>query len=213
MIARRPFLLAASAALFPAPLAAAIPPGGRLVFRVLRNGAEIGTHSLAFTPVGEVVQVEIAIDLAVRLLGIPVYRYTHRNRERWAGDRLLAIDSETDRNGTPYRVGARADGEGIAVEGSESGRYVAPEDAASTSYWHARFLRTHKIDTQGGRLLTTRIEDLGEETVPVGAANAPARRFRVSGDLTLDIWYDRAGTWSGLLFAGEDGSAIRYVRT
>jgi hypothetical protein len=213
MIGRRPLLLAAPAALFAAPLAAAIPAGGRLAFQVLRNDAGIGTHTLAFTPAGEAVQVEIAIDLAVRILGIPLYRYTHRNSERWAGDRLLAIDSETDRNGTPYRVRAEANGEGIAVEGTESGRYLAPEDAASTSYWHARFLRTRKIDTQGGRLLATTIEDLGEETVPVGTGTAPARRFRIRGDLSLDIWYDRAGTWSGLLFAGEDGSTIRYVRT
>jgi hypothetical protein len=216
MIGRRPFLAGlalAPGALMAAPLAAAIPGSGRLAFRVLRNNSEIGTHRLAFTAEGEAVRVEIAIELAVRALGIPLYRYSHRNTERWTGDRLLSIDSTTDRNGRPYRVVARAMDEGIEVEGTEAGRYVAPGDAASTSYWHARFLRTRKIDTQGGRLLTTTIEDLGEEAIPIGGQEAPARRFRVSGDLMLDIWYDRAGVWAGLLFAGEDGSTIRYVRT
>jgi hypothetical protein len=216
MIGRRPFLAGlalAPGALMATPLAAAIPGSGRLAFRVLRNDSEIGTHTLAFAAEGEAVRVEIAIELAVRVLGIPFYRYSHRNTERWTGERLLLIDSTTDRNGRPYRVVARAVDEGIAVEGTEAGRYVAPGDAASTSYWHARFLRTRKIDTQGGRLLTTTIEDLGEEAIPIGGREAPARRFRVSGDLALDIWYDRAGAWSGLLFAGEDGSTIRYVRT
>ena len=216
MRGRRPFLAGlalAPAALMTAPLAAAIPESGRLAFRVLRNDSEIGTHALAFTAEGEVVRVEIAIELAVRVLGIPFYRYSHRNTERWTGERLLLIDSTTDRNGRPYRVQARAAAEGIAVEGTEAGRYIAPRDAASTSYWHARFLRAQKIDTQGGRLLATTIEDLGEEAIPIGGRDAPARRFRVAGDLRLDIWYDRAGVWSGLLFAGEDGSTIRYVRT
>jgi hypothetical protein len=216
MIGRRPFLAGLALApgvLMAAPLTAAIPGSGRLAFRVLRNDSEIGTHTLAFTAEGEVVRVEIAIELAVRVLGIALYRYSHRNTERWTGERLLLIDSTTDRNGRPYRVQARATREGIEVDGTEGGRYVAPADAASTSYWHARFLRAQKIDTQGGRLLGTTIEELGEEAIPIGGRDTPARRFRVSGDLTLDIWYDRAGVWSGLLFAGEDGSAIRYVRT
>jgi hypothetical protein len=216
MTGRRPFLaglVLAPGALMAAPLTAAIPESGRLTFRVLRNDSDIGTHTLAFTMEGEAVRVEIAIELAVRVLGIPLFRYSHRNTERWTGERLLLIDSSTDRNGRSYRVQARASGEGITVEGTEGGRYVAPGDAASTSYWHARFLRTQKIDTQGGRLLGTTIEDLGEEMIPIGGRSAAARRFRVSGDLTLDIWYDRAGAWSGLLFAGEDGSTIRYVRT
>ncbi|MDW8443702.1 MAG: DUF6134 family protein [Acetobacteraceae bacterium] len=215
MIGRRPLLLALPAfAPFPAiPSWGAVPPGNRLAFRVMRNDAPIGTHVLEFTPQAERVEVRIAIDLAVRFLGLVAYRYRHRNTEVWERDRLLAIDSETDRNGRPYWVRARAVAGAIEVEGSQSGAYRAPRDATSTSYWHARFLRSPVIDTQGGRLLSTRIEPVEEEIVPVGAAMRPARRFRVSGDLTLDIWYDAEGVWSGLLFTGEDGSTIRYVRS
>lgn len=213
-VARRTVLAGLAAVPLAArPIAAAIPPEGRIAFRVLRNDAPIGTHTLDFAAEGEVVRVEIAIELAVRLLGITVFRYSHRNRERWSGDRLVAIDSTTDRNGRPYRVRAAAQADGIAVDGSESGRYLAPLDAVSTSYWHARFLRAVKIDTQGGRLLATTIAEIGEETIPLGGGTAPARRFRVAGDLALDIWYDRAGVWSGLMFAAEDGSTIRYLRT
>lgn len=215
MIGRRSLILALPAlAQLPAGVAlAVVPPGNRLAFRVLRNDSQIGTHVLEFTRDRDRVVVRIAIDLSVRFLGFVAYRYHHRNLEVWNGDRLLSIDSETDRNGRPYWVRARAVAHGIEVEGSDSGAYLAPADTASTSYWHARFLRSQVIDTQGGRLLTTRIEPVAEEFVPVGATTRPARRFRVTGDLALDIWYDADGVWSGLLFRGEDGSTIRYERT
>ncbi|MCS6920391.1 MAG: DUF6134 family protein [Elioraea sp.] len=215
MIGRRS-LVAAFPALVLLPVGpawGAVPPGNRLAFRVTRNDSPIGTHVLDFSRQGDRLEVRIAIDLAVRFLGLVAYRYRHRNTELWERDRLLSIDSETDRNGRPYWVRARAVAGGIEVEGSQSGAYRAPPDATSTSYWHARFLRSRVIDTQGGRLLATRIEPVEEEIVPAGAAMRPARRFRVTGDLSLDIWYDADGVWSGLLFTGEDGSTIRYVRT
>ncbi|WP_291295242.1 DUF6134 family protein [Elioraea sp.] len=213
MLHRRSILLAAPAIVAARGSLAAIPPGDRIAFTVTRNDSQIGTHVLTFTRDGADVRVAIAIDFAVRFIGITAFRYTHRNTEVWRGDRLLAIDATTDNNGTPLAVKARANGAGIAVEGTEAGTYVAPIEAISTSYWHGAFLRGQKIDTQGGRLLTTSLEQLGEETIPVAGRPTPAQRWRIAGDLTLDIWYDRAGAWSALRFPRSDGSVIAYTRT
>lgn len=189
-----------------------IPPGERIVFDVLRNGSPIGTHTLSFRREGDVTQVDVAIDLALRILGITVYRYTHRNTERWQGDRLLSLASTTDRNGTPFQVRARRNGSAIEVESSEAGKYSAPPDLVTTSYWHPGFIRSRKLDTQGGKMLEVKIADRGEETIKALGADVIARRWTIEGDLKLDIWYDRTGAWSKLRFAGEDGSTIEYVR-
>jgi len=82
----------------------------------------------------------------------------------------------------------------------------------STSYWHGAFLRGEKIDTQGGKLLATRLTRVGEEQVPVAGRTVTATRWRIEGDLELDIWYDAAGTWSRLRFERSDGSVILYTR-
>jgi hypothetical protein len=213
MLHRRSLMLAAPALLTGGAVLAAVPPGNRIAFAVTRNDSAIGTHAIDFTRDGGDVRVAIAIDFAVRFLGITAFRYTHRNTELWRGDRLLSIASTTDNNGTPLSVKARANGSGIAVEGTEAGTYLAPIEAISTSYWHGAFLRGQKIDTQGGRLLTTSLRRVGEETVTVAGRPTPATRWRIDGDLALDIWYDGAGTWSGLRFARDDGSVILYTRT
>ena len=139
-----------------------IPPSGRMAFEVLRNGSPIGTHTLRFRRDGEVTEVDIAIDLAVRVLGITVYRYTHRNTERWQGESLLSLTSATDRNGTPLQVRARRNGAAIEVDSSEAGRYAAPPDLVTTSYWHPGFVRSRKLDTQGGRMLQVTITAVPE---------------------------------------------------
>lgn len=213
----RALIAAAMLALAALPMAAAvhagpIPPTGRIVFDVLRNGSPIGTHALTFRRDGDVTEVEVAIDLAVRILGITVYRYTHRNTERWQGEQLLSLASTTNRNGTPFQVQARRNGGVIEVESSEAGRYAAPPDLVTTSYWHPGFIQSRKLDTQGGKMLQVTITDRGEETIKAVGADIVARRWSIAGDLALDIWYDRAGAWSKLRFAAEDGSVIEYVR-
>lgn len=212
MLRRRSLMLAAPALLTGRGSLAAVPAGNRIAFAVTRNDSPIGTHTLSFARDGGDVRVSIAIDFAVRILGITAFRYTHRNTELWRGDRLLSIASTTDNNGTPLSVKARANGSGIEVEGTDSGRYVAPIEAISTSYWHGAFLRGQKIDTQGGKLLTTTLRRIGEETIPVAGQQVAATRWRIDGDLALDIWYDAAGTWSRLRFI-NNGATILYSRT
>lgn len=213
MLHRRTLMLAAPALIASRAGFAAIPPGNRIAFRVTRNDSPIGTHVLEFARDGADVRVSIAIDFAVRFLGVTAFRYTHRNTEVWRGDRLVTINATTDNNGTPLAVKARANGRGIEVEGTQSGAYVAPPEAVSTSYWHGAFLRGEKIDTQGGKLLKTRLTRLGTELVPVAGGSVEATRWRIEGDLELDIWYDAAGAWSGLRFVRSDGSVILYTRT
>jgi hypothetical protein len=55
---------------------------------------------------------------------------------------------------------------------------------------------------------------LGPERI-VGADGAviEASRYALTGDVTLDTWYDAQSLWAGLAFAAEDGSSIRYERT
>ncbi|QXM25300.1 hypothetical protein KO353_03390 [Elioraea tepida] len=213
MLHRRTLMLAAPALITSGASLAAIPPGNRIAFHVTRNDSPIGTHVLDFARDGGDVRVGIAIDFAVRFVGLTAFRYVHRNTEVWRGDKLVSINATTDNNGTRLAVKARANERAIEVEGTESGAYLAPIDAVSTSYWHGAFLRGRKIDTQGGRLLDTRLIRLGEEPIPVAGRTIPATRWRIEGDLELDIWYDAAGAWSRLRFVRSDGSVILYTRT
>lgn len=186
-----------------------MPAGGIVEFDVLRDGSPMGSHRLDFRREGDRLIVEIKIDLEVRFL-LPLYRYTHRSREVWQGGRLVQIDTTTDDDGAAFRVAGRAMGDGFAVE-STAGKFVAPADVMPTSYWNRQMLhRGPLLDTQEGKLITTDIAVLPEESVFAGGRAIAARPYDISGDLTLRAWYDAAGDWVKLRFDVR-GTRVDYV--
>ena len=92
LVPRRHFLAGATASLVAPSVARADGAAAPITFTVLRDSAPIGTHRVSFSRAGSGIAVEIAIDLEVRLLSIPVYRYTHRSSERWEDGRLVSLD-------------------------------------------------------------------------------------------------------------------------
>ncbi len=190
-----------------------VPPSHALAFRLVRHGAAIGTHTLAFRPGDNSLSVAIEVDVALSLGPIPLVRYTHRNTEVWRGGRLVALDAETNRNGTQLYMSARRVEAGLRVEGSGTDPYIAPEDALPTSYWNAQMLRAPMIGTQDGMLVHPRVTEKPIEPVRLASgAETAVRCYSLTGDLVLDLWYDPESHWMGMRFVVADGSVISYER-
>ena len=43
-------------------------------------------------------------------------------------------------------------------------------------------------------------------------AEMPAKRYVLTGDLDVELWYDVSDTWAGMRFSVDDGSVISYER-
>ena len=209
---RRAFLagIAASGALAaggPAWAVALPRPGAReIAFDIQREGVSIGRHEVRFSRAGDLLEVDVDIDIVVNFAFIPVFRYRHRNHEAWRDGRLIALDSETDDDGTAYSVSVRQQAAGLRVSAAE-GVFLAPADILPTSYWNpATIAQTRLLDSQHGRLLQVRPAFLGEEPL----AEAVARRYRLSGDLNLDLWYAK-DEWVKIAFEAR-GAEVSYAR-
>lgn len=206
MLARRALLLAAAAA----PLSARAAPDGGWRFGVQRNGDRIGHHTVRVIPDDGRTLVETHIELEVRLAFVTLYRYRHRNREAWDGDRLVSLSSRTDDNGTLHQVEVQRRGERLLVE-TGSDLVERPGNMVPTSYWRrANLGRTAWLDTQTGKQLALSVETRGRETILAAGRQIQAERFALYGDAELDLWY-QGERWVKLAFAGPDGSAIDYV--
>jgi hypothetical protein len=193
------------------PLRAALPDAKQIAFDVFRDGAPLGHHEIVFRREGDDLHVEIDIRLEVKLLFLPVFQYRHRNQEVWRDGRLVAIDTKTDDDGETFWLRGRASEAGFAVEGS-SGRFLAPADVMPTSYWNPETVeRTRMLDTQRGRLIQVDIAPLGVETIAMADRTVEAKRYKVTGDLTLDLWYTPAGEWAKIAFEAR-GAQVAYAR-
>ncbi len=206
-------LALAGAGLLAAPgwaRATAVPPAGVIPFSVFRPEGRLGHHHVRFRRDGDRTVVDVDIRLQVDLGPVTLFRYTHRNREVWADDRLVSLDATTDDDGTAYRVTGRATGDGFQVEGS-GGSFMAPADIMPSSYWHADTVnRDLLLHTQRGNLQHVETRPAGVETIEAGGRMIAARRYRMTGTLQVDAWYSEANQWVKLAFAAR-GSTIDYV--
>ena len=214
VIGRRGVLLAGACVVArQAAAALPIPPDNALAFRLIRNGSEIGRHTLAFDRQGETLTVHIAVDAKITLLTIPVAHYTHRSVETWQGDTLVGLTGQTNKNGEQGWMNARRTSEGLVVLGSKAARYVAPPQAIGVSYWNKRMLNGPMISLENGELLRPKVAADKTEPVPLATGGTiPADRYNISGPFNVDVWYDRTDTWASLALDISDGSEVHYER-
>ncbi len=211
---RQSLVVASMCAALCVPLAvdARIPADNRLEFKVKRNGQQIGEHVIAFDRSGDALQVEISIDLKVKLAFVTVYNYEHSSKEVWRDGQLVSIRTTTDDNGDEQFVRADRQDSEIVVD-SSSGERAIDTPVLPTSYWHKDMLGAARwLNTQNGEVVSSSIEELGIDTIEVAGETVEAERYRLRGDIDADLWYSQ-GEWVKLQFEAEDGSLIDYVRT
>ncbi|WP_206240199.1 DUF6134 family protein [Novosphingobium terrae] len=215
VIDRRGMLAGAAAlTIVPQTLRAAlqVPLANRLGFDILRSGKKLGTHILTFEPGNGTLTVRVMVELAFKIAGITLYHYRHEAIERWEGERVVALDTQTDDNGTAHRVTARREGNVLMVEADKLARYAAPADALPATHWNRRELDGPWINTQDGKILRPHVAAQGIESIPAaGGATLHARRYALTGDVKLDMFYDDRQGWAGLSFV-KGGAPVRYER-
>jgi Domain of unknown function (DUF6134) len=205
------------ACLVAAAAAAAPPPdplvlyGPEMVFSVWRKGDDIGRHRVFFARTDDGLIVRSVLDLAVKILGITVYRYDYRSTETWRGGKLVALASTIDDNGTTTKVAAHEAAGALDVTGPDGATRIAGAILPST-HWDAQIIHADRVlNTLDGKLDHIALVPQGEETVTTGNGKRKAMHYLWTGDIKAESWYDAAGHWLKLRFPGKDGTPIEYV--
>lgn len=186
-----------------------------LKFDVFLGDRAIGYQRFTLRPAGDALRIETRAQFVVKVLGLKVYEYDHRNTEVWRGNCLQTIESQTNSNGTAYRVQGRAETGAFVVDANAGERRLA--DCVGTfAYWDKRQLlsRTQLLNPQTGEYLPVRVRALGPGTLDVGARRVAVDRYALVGkdlDITLD-YAATTGEWLGLESRIEGDRLLRYRR-
>jgi hypothetical protein len=180
--------------------AAMAQPAGYL-FRVMREGSQIGMHRVSFTRTEGGLTALTDVAIQVRLMGVTVFRYTHRCEENWAGDRLRALTSHQDRNGKVLDMAARAEGAALLVRSNE-GEYRLGQEAAPLSWWDPRRFNRPLFDSASGKPLAAQMARLPQ---PDGSVI-----WRATGEADGEARYGADGRWLSWRTRGDDGSLVVY---
>lgn len=182
-------------------------------FVVLRDGNQIGHHTISFARDGAGVAVDVDVALKVKLAFVTLYSLQHHNREVWRDGKLHTIDTDTVENGKKYTINGRQAADGFRTSVTTDGKTderTLPPTIVPTSYWNpATVHQTALLNSVNGKLLDVKILERGAEPVKIKATLAPARKFSITGELTLDLWYDAGNEVVRLAFENR-GSLIEY---
>ncbi len=195
-----------------------LPPGNRLAFSILREGVTVGSHVVSFARTGAALRVTSEVSIVIRFGPIPVFRYTHHVEETWAlaadGSGVLReASARTDDDGAKHFMRAHATSSGLAVQSDQGGRYTAPPGTLIATHWNRAELDGPMVNPQGGKLLAPQVQI--DPTAPVALADGrsvEARRYVLTGDAKLDLWYDLSAQWAATRFVAQDDSVVLYRR-
>jgi len=207
----------AAALLFGAPAASMnFTPAAKqsLNFTVYRDEAPIGYHKFDFRPRGDKLEVEIDVDLEIKLLFVTAFKFTHVASEVWENGRLLQMESETDDDGDSYKLKLRRLGDRMLVEVNGE-RKLAPGDILPSNLWNRAILTEDKIlHPIVGRVLPLKVMPLGMRDIEIGIRKSIlAEGFRIDGggEFQRELWYSPDGRLVEVGFdAPKDGSRILY---
>jgi hypothetical protein len=185
-----------------------------LNFTVYRDDVPIGYHKFNFRPKGDKLEVEIDVDLEIKLMFVTAFKFTHVASELWENGRLLRMESETDDDGDPYKVLVRRLGEGMVVEVNGE-RKLAPGDILPSNLWNRAILTEDKIlHPIMGRVLPLEVTPLGTRDIELGNdKSVPAEGFKIDAGEVFqrELWYSPDGRLVEVGFdAPIDGSRIMY---
>jgi len=181
------------------------------VYRVIHpTYGEIGTYTNIVDRNGDATDVRSELRVAVRILGITVYRQEARRMEHWRHDRLISFQGVTLTNGNPLEVHGEARADGFAIT-TPSGTVLAPTNVHPSNPWSAMVLNTDMMmSTRTGRLIPVRVSGGEVEPVALGGATMSLHQYDVVSDKHQLVWLDDRGTPMGFRTV-EDGEPIDFV--
>jgi hypothetical protein len=183
---------------------------GAYVFEVTRDGKPIGTQTVTVKQDGDKVTVTTESQIAVKMLGVTVYRMHQVLTETYRGGRLVEVAAETkDPDG--FRKGEIRRDRDNQWSGQIAKEQVKFDcDCETTTLWQLTSLKAPTIiEASQLRTRAISIEDKGTEMLDLPEGKVQARRFAVKGEIEREVWYDSAGNLVAAQQFGSDGSDIR----
>ena len=171
---------------------------------------EIGTFTHAIDRNQEATRIDAHLRIAVTLLGVVAYREESDTTEVMRGNRLVSLQSVTDKDGRHLEVHGEAQGDQFVVN-TTTGSYAGPATMLPSDPWLVK--RTGDeivVSTSTGRMVNVRVSGGNYDTVPMNGASVTARHFVVNGDKRQEVWLDNREI--PIMFRTvENGTPIDFV--
>jgi hypothetical protein len=171
---------------------------------------EIGTFTDTIDRRPEATRIDSRLRIAVTLMGIVAYRQESDTTEIMHGNRLVSLQSVTEKDGRHLEVHGEAQGDQFLVNAT-AGSFAGPAAIAPSDPWVLnRTGEATVVFTDTGRIINMHISGGDYDTVSLNGASVSARHFVVKGDRQQEVWLDNQEI-PVMFRTVENGTAIDFV--
>lgn len=176
-----------------------------------RNGKEIGSETISVDRNAERSTMKMSVHLQVKMLGITVYRFDQDSSETWTADQFQELTSDTSDNGKHHSLHVRRQGTVLQLKADQKDSTIDPASLPASFWYEPHFHTATLIHNVDGHLMHVMAQRVGTETLSIGGAEVEANHYRLSGDLTDDLWFDSGGVIVQRRSTSPDHSVIQFT--
>ena len=171
---------------------------------------KIGTLTDTIDRSPEATRIDARLRIAVELLGIVVYREKSDTTEIMRGNRLVSLQSVTEKDGKHLEVHGEAQGDQFVVNATD-GSFTGPATTAPSDPWVLKHTgEGTMVYPDTGRIINVHVSGGDYETISVNGTAVVARHFIVMEDKREDVWLDNRKI-PIMCRIVEDGTPIDFV--
>ncbi len=171
---------------------------------------EIGTFTDTIDRSPEATRIDSRLRIAVKFLGIVVYRQEANTTEIIRGNRLVSLQSATEKDGQHLEVHGEARGDQFVVTAT-AGSFIGPAAIVPSDPWVLRHTgEATVVFTDTGRIINLHVSGGDYDTVSLNGTPVSARHFVVIGDKRQEVWLDNREV-PVMFRTVENGTPIDFV--
>jgi hypothetical protein len=172
----------------------------------------IGTYTNIVDRDGDDTDVHTELHIAVRILGLVVWRQDATRTEHWKQKRFVSFDGMTITNGKRLKLLGEARDDAFAIT-TPSGTMLAPANVHPSNPWSAMVLETNFVmSTSTGKVTEVDVIDGGIKPVELDGKTFQLHQFEIVGDKRRFVWLD--GQMVPVAFRTEvRGAAVDFILT
>ncbi len=145
-----------------------IPKDKEVSFDIIRKNKTIGSVVTTFNEEEDKLIIRTIVDINVKILFIPAYKFFQDTTEVWFNGEFLKIDGYTDfEDEREYYIKGKDKNENFIASGMD-GDLVLKSTILPLNYWNKKILEEEEVfDTQKGIVRKISVKKLDNETIEI----------------------------------------------
>ena len=155
-----------------------IPKDNEVSFDIIRKNKTIGSVVTSFIQNDETLNMRTIVDINVKILFFPAYKFFQDTTETWVNDEFIEINGYTDfEDEREYFIKGSDEDENFVASGMD-GQLLLSKDIIPLNYWNKKILEQKEVfDTQKGIVRKISVQKLENETIEVNKLKIETEKY------------------------------------